>query len=122
MKKDLLRVVAQAFYGNKTTTEIRKENLDKFILGILDDFVDKTRKIDRTIIKIPNTENVVMVYNKYQEEEKLSYKDKLKPLAFIPEQGIEIYSRCIVCRMDENGELESLHKEDFEKVMKYLAD
>jgi len=114
-----ITVIAQAFYGNKTKTEINLEKLDHFILGYLDDSIGVTEPIDRTIIKIPNTNNIVLVYNKYQEEE-LSHK--VKPLAVIPESNIKIYSRCIVCRMNKNGELDSLEYEDLDKFMMYLAD
>lgn len=130
MKKDLLRVVAQGFYGSKTETEIRKENLDRFILGYLDDSIIEAERINRTTIKIPNAENIVIVYNKFKEEEKLHDKKELadkknyelRPVVFIPEEDVKLYSRCIVCRVNEDGEFESLQKEDYEKFMKYLAD
>ena len=38
------------------------------------------------------------------------------------ESDIEIYSRCIVCRVNESGELESLREGDYEKFVKYLAE
>ena len=128
MNNNKLYIVAQAFYGNRTETEIEKDNLDRFILGYLDDYpIDK--KIDRTIIKVPGTDNLVFVYNKYQEEDKLNLKRELletenyelKPLVFVPGDNIKLYSRCIVCRIDNNGELASLEDKDFEKFMKYLA-
>lgn len=116
--KDLLRVVSQAFYGNRTATEVKLEELDRFILGYIDSSIPMTEKVDRTIINIPNTEFVI-VYNKYQEGNK---KDsKRKPLAVIPEKNIEIYSRCIVCRVGESGELKSLEDGDYVKFKKYLA-
>lgn len=128
--KELLRVVAQGFYGNRTKTDVEVKNLDKFILGYIDDNIPVTERTDRTIVKIPNTDNIVIVYNKYQEEERLKEKEnllknknyELKPLVVIPENNIEIYSRCVVSRMNKNGELESLQHEDFEKFMKYLAE
>lgn len=130
MNKDLSSIVSQAFYGNRVSTEIKKENLDRFILGYVDSRIPVTEKLDRTIINIPNTNNIVLIYNKYQEEEKLKSKEellkkenyKLKPLATIPESNVEIYSRCVVCRMNENGELESLQSGDYEKFVKYLSE
>lgn len=119
-KKDLLKVVAQAFYGNRTATEIRLEELDKFILGYLDNSIIVTEKIDRSIIEIPSLNNVVIVYNKYQEEEILN-KNYKKPLVDIPENNVKIYSRCVVCRINDNGELESLQNGDYEKFAKYLT-
>lgn len=125
-----IKVVTQAFYGNRTGTEINRENVDSFILGNLDGINGKNERVNRTIINVPNTDNIVIIYNKYQEEERLQRKEellknenyRLKPLAVIPENNIEIYSRCIVCRMNEHGELESLKSGDYEKFVKYLAE
>ena len=123
-----ISIVSQAFYGNRTGTEIAPEKLDRFILGYLDDY-PTDYPIDRTIVKIPNEDNIVLVYNKYKEAERRKDKEKyfkkneyiLKPLATIPELNIEIYSRCIACRMNEYGEPESLQDGDYEKIVKYLA-
>lgn len=130
MTNNLISIIAQAFYGNRTGTEIKKENIDRFILGILDNSIPIEETVDRTIIPIPNMENLVIVYNKHQEGKKLKDKEEylkedgyeLKPLAFIPEQNLEIYSRCIVCRINDEGELESLEEGDYEKFIKYLAE
>lgn len=123
--KNLLVVMAQGFYGNKTMTEIKLENLDRFILGYIDNSIMVTEKVDRTIINIPNT-NIVVIYNKYEEEKKLKVKEALKPLVkplvSIPEKNIKIYSRCIVCRMNESGELEDLQHNDYNKINKYLSE
>lgn len=126
---DRILIVSQAYYGNRTETDIRRENIDNFILGYQSDETKIMEPIDRTIIRIPDTDNLVMIYNKFMEEERLLKKAELlekenyhlKPLAVIPELGVELYSRCIVCRMDENGEFDSLQDEDYEKFMKYLA-
>lgn len=118
MKKDLIYIVAQAFYGNRIETEISREEIDHFILGYLDSSIKITEKIDRTIVRVPNTENIVIVYNKYEEEN----HSNMNPLAIIPENNIKIYSRCIVCRMNDNGEFESLQGEDYDQFMKYLAE
>ncbi len=107
---------SQAFYGNRTGTEIRRENIDRFILGYQTDDFDVTEAIDRTVIHLPGSDNLVLVYNKYQEEERLKVKERafrednyvIKPLAAILELDIEIYSRCIVCRMNADGVFESL--------------
>ncbi len=87
------------------------------------------KRIDRTIIKLPGTDNVVLIYNKYEEERSLKRKEKLlkekgyhlKPLAVIPETGVELFSRCAACRMDPDGNLQSLQGEDYELLWKYLA-
>ena len=115
MKKEVM-ILAQAFYGNGTRTTIDTENVDRFILGYIDNTLPVTEKIDRTVVKLPNEDNLVIIYNKYQEE-KYSH---LKPLATIPELNLDIHSRCIACRMNELGEPESLENEDFEKINKYF--
>lgn len=126
----IITIVAQEFYGNHTITEIKEKNIDDFILGHLDEKYNAEffgEKIDRTIINIPNTK-LVIIYNKYQEEDKLAlkarvYKDrenKVKPTAIIPEKDITIYSRCIVCRINEDGSFDSIEKSDYNIITKYL--
>ena len=75
-ENNLINVVAQGFYGNKTEVKIYVENMDSFILGCMDASIVNERT-DRTIIHIPNTDGIVVVYNKYQEEEALDYKRKV---------------------------------------------
>ena len=135
-KKDLrngkkrILITAQAFYGNRTITRIKEEDMDPFILGYLDaSLFSGNKKIDRTLIPIPGTDNLFLVYNKYQEEEKIQRKEELRnekginlqPLAVIPEMALVLYSRCIVGRMNEKGEYEDLQEEDFIKFMQYLT-
>lgn len=124
-----ITIIAQAFYGNRTVTEIDVKDIDNFILGHLSDVLPVVEPIDRTVVVIPGTDNIVLIYNKYQEEEELQRKNKLlkeegyvlKPLAEIPEIDLVIYSRCIVCRMNEEGIFESIEPDDKDKFMKYLA-
>lgn len=117
MKKPI-RILAQAFYGNRTATDIYPEEIDSFILGYLDGKIRDNDLIDRSIINIPESD-IVIVYNKYQEERK-SAIDGAKPLAIIPEK-MNIYSRCIACRIDENGEFIDLKPEDTDVVEKYFV-
>lgn len=129
-REDNIAIISQAFYGNRTGTEIKRKNVDRFILGCLDDDLPVSEPIDRTITRVPQVDNLVLVYNKYQEEKWIEYKKTawekdnyvIKPLAIIPELNLELYSRCIACRMDERGELQSLEDEDYEKLVKYLAE
>lgn len=129
-KNNNLNIVAQAFYGNRVGTEINREDVDRFILGYTDNSIEATERINRTIVNIPNAENLVIVYNKYAEENELNRKKELldnkdyvlKPLVVIPEENIELYSRCIVCRINADGELESLQNGDYEKFVNYLAE
>ena len=127
---DLIKVITQAFYGNRVGTAVSLEKLDRFVIGCLHDMpIDESRKLDRTIIKMPNADNLVIIYNKYEEEKDIELvkttleKDgyEIKPLAIIPEYDMKLYSRCIACRMNENGELESVEKEDYDKIIEYFV-
>ena len=119
VNNNIINIIAQAYYGNRVATEINKEDIDRFILGYQDDSITVTEPIDRTVIHIPNTDGIVIVYNKYSEE---GNKERMKAVAVIPEENIELHSRCIACRMNADGELESLQEGDFEKLVKYLAE
>ena len=50
MKNELISIISQAFYGNRTGTEIRRENIDRFILGYQTDDFDVTEPVDRTCL------------------------------------------------------------------------
>lgn len=129
-RKKLIFVMMQAMYGNRTGMEIDPEDMDRLILGYLSDklSIDKER-VNRTIVRIPGSDNLVLIYNKLFEEEQLKEKAEvyekrgyvMKPLATIPEFDLTLYSRCLVCRMNADGTFASLEKEDFEKFIDYLA-
>ena len=127
MKKNLIGVIMQAFYGNRTYVEIGEENIDHMLQGNTDKSMSLSYQPDRTIIRIPGSQCVIL-YNKYQEEEKRKQNARwkaedgyeAKPLAFMPEQGIEVYSRCFACRMSEDGVFESIKEEDCDLVFGYL--
>lgn len=132
-KGELLSIVIQAFYGNRMGTEVYEDEVDSRILGHTSlplKFPDDNEKVDRTIINLPCGDNLVMIYNKYQEDRALKRKEEvfvkknyvIKPLATIPELGIELYSRCAVCRINGEGRLLSLKDGDYETVIKYLAE
>ena len=135
MKKELMNkvpvitITAQAFYGNRTVTKVREDALDAFIQGYIGTEHFNGKNVDRTIVPVPGTDNLVIIYNKFMEASALQSKERLlkeknyhkKPLAVIPEANLEIYSRCIVCRIDEAGNLGSLQSEDYDKFMTYLA-
>ena len=126
---DYLIILAQAFYGNRTMTEIRPEDMDRFVLGYLDSSLEISEPIDRTVVRIPGSDSLVLVYNRYQEEERLKEGEKLlreenyeiKPLAVIPEINLTLYSRCIALRMNEDGSFASLQEGDSRILVKYLA-
>lgn len=128
--RKVLTVMAQAFYGNRVITETTPDKLDALVLGYIGIMPSKDEMIDRSIIHVPGSDQVVLVYNRYREEKERARCEKLvsetgyvkKPLAAIPEKGIELYSRCIACRMDEDGTLQSLQPGDCKMLMKYLAE
>jgi hypothetical protein len=61
-----------------------------------------------------------LIYNPIIEEE--DKKKSTKPVAIIPDLNLEIYSRCIVCRIDDDGNFESITPSDYEAMKKYLAE
>jgi hypothetical protein len=95
----------------------------------LDNTLPVTEAIDRTIVHLPGSDSLVLIYNKYEEEESKNLKKRawdeakyvIKPLASIPEMGVEIYSRCIACRMTASGDFQSIENEDLDILAKYLA-
>lgn len=129
-KREMMYVMFQALYGNRVVFRIPEEDVDMYILGCMsrEHFDPEKRKVDRTIVPLPGTENLVLIYNKYQEERRLKRNEErlrvtgheAKPLAVIPELDLKIYSRPAVCRISEDGHLESLQPEDMETACKYL--
>lgn len=115
---DTIRIIAQAFYGNNVITEIDEDDIDRFILGYLDD-TEITEDIGRTVVKIPNTD-VAIIYSKNQEDRYLN-DGANNPLAIIPEKDLKIYSRCIACRIDKNGNIISIKPEDVDVIKKYFV-
>lgn len=131
-------VMAQAFYGNRNLTNVKIKNIDRFILGHLTDEPmfqfekeELKRLKDRTIIPIPHTEHLFLLYNKHQEKETMEYLYKTMEkdndysylergyTAYIPELNLKLYSRCIICRI-ENGIYKSLMNGDEKYFLKYL--
>lgn len=120
-EKKNIGIIIQHFYGNKTYTEIDVDRIDTILQGIIDSSIVKPKyEFDRTIVHIPNTDNLILVYNKYQEDDMRKRYTDYKS-AYIPEIDLTLYSRCFVCRM-VNGEFESILPEDASKFMKYLSD
>ena len=126
MNDNTICIMAQAFYGNRTLTYVNRDTFDMLMLGFPDKIFLKNEKIDRTIIPVPGSDTVVFVYNKYQEDKEREYLEKRgykrAPLTEIPELGIKLYSRVLVCRISPEGEPESLEDGDFPKFIKYLSE
>lgn len=114
-KENLITIIVQGFYGNRTLTEVKKENIEGFLLGNTDGTILEKDKIDKTIIPILDGEFAV-VYNKYMEN--ICTDRGFKVLFKAP--GIELRSRCFVCRYD-GGELASLQKDDVKEFIEYLS-
>ena len=124
-------VLMMGFYGNRTVVDMPREklenksndiNFEHMILGILDKVaITGDEKFDTTILSIPNTNNLVILYNKYQEEE-VKARKQTKPLISIPTENIEIYSRCAICRQENDGKLNSIEPQDMNTILNYLAE
>ena len=126
---NFIRVMVHPFYGKYCNTEIRPEKFDLIMRGVTfeEDLCGECEP-DRTVIELPNTDGIVAVYNKYQEEnihfnavtgEEIP-EDNLFVSLYIPESGVKVHSRVIICRLDENGNPTSLRDGDSKKFMKYL--
>ena len=128
-RRPTIFIITQAYYGNRTGTEISPEAVDGFILGHQDDLPDEQARADRAVVRLPGSDKLVLIYNEAAEEERRADKERcfkedgyiMKPLATIPEMGLELYSRCIVCRMNEEGGFESVERGDDEIWTRYLA-
>ena len=139
---DSISVIAQFFCGNRTETQIKRDWIDHFLRGQLsrelygpEDIQDAVRKA----VRIPGSDSIVIVYDGTQEDRYVQevlpgilardgadylkhWREDMKQYVSceIPEIGFRIHTRCIACRMDENGVLQSLKEEDHAKVIRYL--
>lgn len=134
-------IIAQCFYGNRTGLEIKRTDVDSFLLGYTSsvDLSLTGKTVDRKIVRVPGTDNVVIVYDQNQEDNYVNvkfpehYKENAKEYkertgreftmyvsCSIPEIGFEIHTRCFACRIDDNGELQSLENGDGEKFIQYF--
>ena len=141
-KKDSISIVTQYFYGNRTGTEIKRERVDYFLRGHLDESIyasEDIKDVNRQYIHVPGAEHIVIVYDqtkedkyinedfpRYYAEDGAAYLErwgeemKMQVSCTIPEIGVVLHTRCFACRMDENGVLQSLEEEDYEKFMHYF--
>ena len=131
-------IIAQGFYGNRVATEIKRDEAYLFLSGFAS-MKDFRGNIDRKIVKVPNTDNIVIVYDQNKEDKYVNetfpeiyarsgatYKEHTgKEMTMyvsceIPEINLTLHTRCFACRIDENGELQSLEKGDGEKFIEYF--
>ena len=140
--RDSISVIAQQFYGNRTGTEINRDEIDYFLRGHhsrelfrADDIAD----VDRRTIHIPGAEHIVIVYDQTQEDKYVNvdfpedyardaewyreaFGEELTMLVSceIPEISFKIHTRCFACRMDESGVLRSLQDDDYKRFIHYF--
>lgn len=140
-QEDLIEILAQQFYGNKTATEIYKQDINFFLKGILSPelFPGEDCTVDRKYIRLPHAEHIVVVYDQNQENryvnvefpelfarENQEYREhcgediKMHVSCEIPEIGFKIYTRCFACRINSAGEFESLQPEDYRIIVSYF--
>ena len=116
-------IVAQYFYGNRTGLEIKRTDVDSFLLGYTSsvDLSLTSETVDRKIVRVPSADNVVIVYDQKQENENIAEGHINNVSCKIPEIDFEIHTRCFACRIDGNGELKSLENGDGEKFIGYFT-
>ena len=121
---DKIFIITQAFYGNRTATEINREEINFFLRGILSPafLPDGANKVDRKVVRVPHTENLVIVYDQNQEDEHIASNKRKYVYCEIPEIGLKIHTRCFACRIDENGELQSIERGDGKKFIHYFTE
>ena len=122
-RDDKIFIVAQCFYGNRTGLEIKRTDVDSFLLGFTAsvDLSLTGETVDRKIIKVPGADKIAIVYDQDQENECIAEGGRKSVSCRISEIGFEIHTRCFACRIDDNGELQSLENGDEEKFMEYFV-
>lgn len=120
----LIMVETQKFYGNRVITEINPKHFDHLMLGITDYNEPIREQINRTIIRLPEDDELVVIYNQNREDKILNNMEKYSniPTCVIKSKGIKLYSRCIACRIDFEGKLRSIEPEDVEIINKYFTE
>ena len=140
-RRERIYIISQLFYGNRTGTEISREHVGHFLRGYIGDCCDSeaVKDVNCQIVHVPNSENVVIVYDQTQEDQyvnvefpKLYAQEgadymkhwgeqlKMHVSCEIPEIGLKIHTRCFACRIDENGILQSLEEGDEAVFMHYF--
>lgn len=140
--KDYISVVSQLFYGNRTSTEIKRDRVDNFLRGQLSEELygeNDVKDVSRKMVHIPGFDNIVIVYDQTQEDKYINeefpeiydreavehlarYGEELKMhiSCHIPELDFTLHTRCFACRVDEQGVLQSLVDGDVENFIEYF--
>ena len=142
-RKNNIDVIAQQFYGNRTGTEICEDEMNFFLKGILSPelFPGEDKTVVRKVVRIPNAEYIVVVYDQHQEDEYVNVEFpsiyaregkrylkrwgeelKMHVSCTIPEIGLKIHTRCFACRMNAEGEFEDIQPEDYSIVALYFSE
>ena len=141
-RKNYINVIAQQFYGNRTRTQVCEEEMNFFLRGVLSPelFPDEDKIAKRGIVRIPNAEHIVIVYDQNQEDEYVSvefpaihardgerYRErwgeelKMQVSCEIPEISFKIHTRCFACRMSDTGSFEDIQPEDYSIIALYFS-
>lgn len=110
-------VLTCGFYGNGTGTSIRVSRMDEFILGYLGNVSANDDLSGKVMFRLPESKDIVVIYNELREAE--NAKNGIKETFKHPE--LTLHCCCVICTIDENGELHDLTKDCFDKVKKYIA-
>lgn len=140
-RTDIISVIAQQFYGNRTGTEIERDKVDYFLHGIHGLYDPKDiANADRRIVHVPNSDGIVIVYDQTHEDHYVNvdfpelYKEyadwhretgremTMHVSCEIPEIGFKIHTCCFACRIDENGVLQSLQNDDYKQFIHYFPE
>lgn len=135
-RKDCISIITQCFYGNRTGTEIHRDHVKDFIDGWVDPQPGRDfSHVELKTIPVPGSENIVIVYDQTQENERLhselaqQAEERRKEFGeypryyvtcSIPEIGVELHTRCFACRIDENGVFQSLEDGDEEQFIDFF--
>ena len=143
MKKNeqTISIVAQGFYGNCTATKIAKAKIDRLLKGYISDDLpcSKTPDVELRFIKVPGADHIVIVYDQKQEDdyvnvefpeyyarEGANYRElwgdelKMHVTCEIPELNFILHTRCFACRIDNNGEFQSLQEQDTPHFLRFF--
>ena len=130
-----ISVITQCCLGSRAKVQITRDDVKRFISNILAPVPDSVfSDMELRTITVPGDKNIVIVYDKTREDEYLNgtlpeYYDDYrrrpgvelpKETCSIPEIGFELHTRCLACRIDENGVFQSLEDGDEEKFIDYF--
>ena len=140
--KSSISIISQFFYGNRTGVEIECDWVDHFLRGQLSRELYGAKDIQdvvRKTVRVPGSENIVVVYDQTQEDEYVnkkfpaiyakdgeSYRErwgeelKMHVSCEIPEIDFKIHTRCFACRMNTAGEFEDIQDEDYSIIARYF--